>query len=158
MSLLVTFIILNIINVIIQTVKSLATIKCGKCGAAITNAVAYGFYTIIVVYMVCELDLWVKVLIIGLCNLVGVFVVKWIEELSNKDKIWKVEVSVRNKDFCNVKKDLDGTNISYNFVNTSDNKWVTFNVYCSTQEESKLVHKVCDDYHAKYFISETKKF
>ena len=52
MSLLTTFILLNILNVIIQTVKSLATVKCGKTVAALVNAVAYGLYTIVVVYMI----------------------------------------------------------------------------------------------------------
>ena len=37
MNLLTLFIILNIVNVIIQTVKSIATIKCGKYMAAFVN-------------------------------------------------------------------------------------------------------------------------
>ena len=45
MNLLLVFIILNIINVVLQTVKSLATVKCGKGVAAIVNALAYGLYT-----------------------------------------------------------------------------------------------------------------
>ena len=43
--LLIIFIVLNIFNVIIQTVKSIATVKCGKGAAALINAVAYGLYT-----------------------------------------------------------------------------------------------------------------
>ena len=54
MNLLITFIILNIINVVIQTIKSLATVKCGKGVAAIVNAVAFGLYTIVTVYMLCD--------------------------------------------------------------------------------------------------------
>ena len=49
MNLLTLFIILNIVNVIIQTVKSIATIKCGKYMAAFVNAVAYGLYTVVVI-------------------------------------------------------------------------------------------------------------
>ena len=45
MKLLILFIVMNIANVVIQTIKSLATVKCGKWGAAIVNAVAYGLYT-----------------------------------------------------------------------------------------------------------------
>ncbi len=158
MNLLVIFIILNIVNVVIQTIKSLATVKCGKCGAAVANALAYGFYTIVVVYMVCDLDLWLKVVVVGACNLVGVFIVKWVEEISRKDKIWKVEVSVRNRERYDVMKDLDHFGVSYNYINTSDDKWTTFNVYCATQKESEFVHEICKNYHAKYFISETKSF
>ena len=72
--LLFTFIILNIANVIIQTVKSLATVKCSKGVAAVVNAVAYGLYTIVTVYMLCDLELYLKASIVALCNLVGVYV------------------------------------------------------------------------------------
>ena len=92
--LLITFIVLNIVNVIIQTVKSIATIKCGKCWAAAVNAIAYGLYTVVVVYTVCDLPLCLKVTIVALCNLVGVFTVKFIEEKSRKDKLWKVEATI----------------------------------------------------------------
>ena len=44
-NLLLVFIFANIVNVIIQTIKSLCTIKCGKGMAALVNALAYGFYT-----------------------------------------------------------------------------------------------------------------
>ena len=79
MKLLILFIVLNVANVIIQTVKSIATIKCGKTVAALVNAVAYGLYTVVVVYTVCDLNLWVKVLVVAVANLIGVYVVKWIE-------------------------------------------------------------------------------
>ena len=45
------FIALNVINVIIQTVKSIVTINGSKWSASIINAVAYGIYTIVVVFM-----------------------------------------------------------------------------------------------------------
>ena len=39
--LLILFITMNILNVIIQTIKSIATIKSGKIVAALVNAIAY---------------------------------------------------------------------------------------------------------------------
>ena len=87
-TLLLTFILLNIANVIIQTVKSIATLKCGKGVAAIVNAVAFGLYTIVTVYLMCDLDLYLKAGIVALCNLVGVYVVKWCEEKARKDRLW----------------------------------------------------------------------
>ena len=95
MNLLVLFIVMNAFNVILQTIKSLCTVNCGKTIAAIVNAVTYGFYTVIVVYMSCELPLWEKAFIIGLCNLVGVYIVKFFEEKARKDKLWKVEMTVK---------------------------------------------------------------
>ena len=51
-TLLWVFIGLNVANVIIQTIKSIATIKCKPMSAAVINAVAYGLYTVVLVYMV----------------------------------------------------------------------------------------------------------
>ena len=94
--LLLIFIILNITNVIIQTVKSLVTVKCGKTAAALINAVAYGLYTVVVIYTVCELPLYLKALIVAICNLVGVYVVKLIEERA-RGTLRKSSVSYNQK-------------------------------------------------------------
>ncbi|MDE6284294.1 MAG: hypothetical protein K2M17_00935 [Bacilli bacterium] len=157
-NLLVTFILLNIVNVIVQTAKSIITVKGGKGTAAITNALAYGFYTIVVVYMLCELPLLLKALVIGLCNLVGVYLVKLLEEKGRKDKIWKVELSIDKRYVTGLSTDLEIFNISYNHIATSDLKYELFNCYLPTQQESILVNELAQKYHAKYFITETKSF
>ena len=104
--LLITFILLNITNVIIQTIKSLVTVKCGKTAAALINAAAYGLYTVVVIYTVCELPLYLKALIVAICNLVGVYVVKLIEERARRDKLWKVEATIPVEIAEKVKHDL----------------------------------------------------
>lgn len=154
MNLLLTFILLNIANVIIQTIKSLATIKCGKTAAAIVNAVAYGLYTIVTVYMLCELPLWWKAGIVALCNLVGVWVVKYFEEKARKDKLWKVEATVDPEHSKNLMEILDSENVPYNYIDVK--KYYIFNIYCATQLESRYVKETLDLCHAKYFASESK--
>lgn len=153
--LLVFFILLNIVNVIIQTVKSLATIKCGKAMAALANAVAYGLYTVVVVYMVCDLPLSFKVLVIALCNLVGVFVVKWGEEKARKDKLWKIEATVHGLNTKSLHHDLKKQGIPHNYI-SDVGKYSIFNIYCESQKESKLAREVLKANDAKYFVSETK--
>ena len=156
-TLLLTFIILNILNVIIQTVKSIATVKCGKTAAAIINAVAYGLYTIVTVYMLCDLSLWLKALIVAVANLIGVYVVKLLEEKARKDKLWKVEATLLNQnlgenDDCII--ELRENNISFNYIDI--NKYLIINCFCATQKESSTVKSILDKYNAKYFVSETK--
>ena len=156
--LLIGFIILNVVNVIIQTVKSIATIKCGKVPAAVINAVAYGLYTIVVVYTVCELPLWLKATVVAVANLVGVYVVKVLEEKARKDKLWKVEATLRSQniepqyDDCII--ELRESNIPFNYIDA--NKYIIVNCYCATQKESAQVKIILDKYHAKYFVSESK--
>lgn len=152
--LFITFVILNIVNVIIQTIKSLATVKCGKTVASIVNAVAYGLYTVVVVYTVCDLPLWLKVVVVGVANLIGVYVVKLIEEKSRKDKLWKVECTVPQENAYYLAIELKNQ-VPFNYIENVG-KYAIFNIYCATQEQSATVKLILNEYNAKYFVSETK--
>lgn len=151
--LFIVFVVCNIINVIVQTVKSIATIKCGKLGASIINAVAYGFYTYIVILMVCELPLLTKCLVVGGCNLVGVFLVKWCEEKARKDKLWKVEATIPSEYRQALHEELKKT-IPHSYVPIG--KYTIFNLYCATQKDSQKAKEILTKYKAKYFVSESK--
>lgn len=155
MKLLWLFIILNIVNVVLQTIKSIATIKCGKVVAALINAVAYGLYTVVVVYTVCDLDLRVKVAVVALANFVGVFVVKLIEEKARKDKLWCVQATIWQNYTESLHKDLDIANIPHNYIDNVG-RYTLFNVYCETQAQSAKAKAILDMYSAKYFVSESK--
>ena len=155
MKLLILFIVMNVLNVIIQTVKSICTIKCGKTVAAIVNAVAYGLYTYIVVLTMCDLPLLAKCLIVAGANFVGVFVVKFIEEKARKDKLWKVEATVWQHYTESLHKDLDVANIPHNYIDNVG-KYTLFNVYCETQAQSAKAKAILGMYSAKYFVSESK--
>ena len=155
MNLLVIFIVLNIVNVIIQTVKSIATLKCGKGTAAIINAVAFGLYTIVTVYLMCDLDLYLKAGIVAACNLVGVYVVKWLEEKARKDKLWEVRATVYEPYTESLHNDLEKNDIPHNYIQNVG-KYTVFNIYCATQTESKQVKGLLDYHKAKYFVSESK--
>ena len=148
------FVALNIANVVIQTVRSIATIKCGKVMASLTNAVAYGLYTVVVVYTVCDLNLWLKVVVVAIANLVGVYVVKELEERARKDKLWKVEATVSADKAEEVKWHFEHRNIPHNYIDIGE--YVIFNAYCQYQSESAKVKEILNEYEAKYFVSESK--
>ena len=149
------FLALNVVNVVIQTVKSIVTVNGGKMLAAVINAVTFFIYTFCVVYMNADgLGLFWKALIIGLINFVGVYVVKLIEEKSRKDKLWKVEATIPIELAEKVKHDLKANNLPHNYIDIE--KYFLFNVYCETQEQSNTAKVVLDYYNAKYFVSESK--
>lgn len=153
--LLMIFIALNIVNVIIQTVKSIATVKCGPLVAALVNAVAYGLYTVVTVYMMCELGLGLKAVIVALCNLIGVYIVKLCEVKSRKDKLWKVEATVLGIHTEAMRAELNGANLSNKYI-PNIGKYTEFNIYCDTQKESAKAKAILAKYNAKYFVSESK--
>lgn len=153
MKLLIFFIVLNIVNVILQTVKTLVTNKGGKWVAAWGNAIAYGVYTVLLVYMACDLSLWAKVFIVGGCNLLGVYIVKLVEEKMQKDRVWKIELTVPTKNAAEV--DWYSDAIPHGMIKLSE-KHTMFNFYCATKEESKQVKDLAEKYGGKYFASEAK--
>ena len=149
------FLALNVVNVIIQTVKSIVTINGSKMSAAVINAATFFIYTFCVVYMNADgLGLFWKALIIGVINFVGVYVVKLIEEKSRKDKLWKVEATVSREVALDLVRKLKANDLPYNYVDID--KYYLFNVYCATQKQSAKVKEVLDSYNAKYFVSESK--
>ena len=146
-----SYIVFNILNVIIQTVKSIVTIKCNKWIAAIVNAVAYGLYTYIVVLTASDLDLWFKIAVTAFANLVGVFVVKFIEEKNRKDRLWKVEATFDRQYLEAIHKSVA---IPHNYIDIGSH--VIFNFYAENQRQSSIVKDVVQKYNGKYFVSESK--
>lgn len=155
MKLLGLFIVMNVLNVIIQTIKSIATIKCGKTAAAAINALAYGLYTYIIVLTNCDLPLLAKCLIVASANFVGVWVVKFFEEKARKDKLWKVEATVLRGHTERLHSTLDRLDIPHNYLENVG-KYTLFNIFCETQKESALAKEVLEKHNAKYFVSESK--
>ena len=154
MKLLITFIILNIFNVILQTVKSICTVKCGKTVAAIVNAVAFGLYTVVIVFTNADLPLMQKVLVVALSNLIGVYIVKWIEEKKRKEKLWAIRFTVKDNEGEKIINELENKDISYGY--DVRGKYIIFETFCNSKEETLKVKEIVKRFNAKYFISENK--
>jgi uncharacterized protein YebE (UPF0316 family) len=150
--LLISFIIFSTINVVIQTAKSIITYKGGKFAAATANALAYGLYTYIIVLTMCELPMILKAVITALVNFVGVYLVKWAEEKTEKTKLWKIEISVLAENADKIRNALDAFGVSRD-DGKKVGKWVKFDTYCYTKKESAFVREIAERYKAKYFAS-----
>lgn len=155
MKLLTIFIIANLVNVIIQTIKSIATIKCGKGVAAWVNGLAYGFYTYIVILMSADLPLLAKCFIIGGCNLVGVYVVKYFEEKARKDKLWRIDVRMPK---CLSNKLTKDYSVPFEITAQLADEYDIVSFYCYTQEQTtKVKEHWVKQYGLKYCAIEGKE-
>lgn len=152
MTFLLTFIALSIINVVFATVKSILTIKGGKIIASVVSGGYFAFYNIMLIYTVADFPMWQKCSITFVCNVLGVFVVKWAEEKARKDKLWKVELTVP----CDYAEaiDFDLRDVPHSYIPVG--KYTLFNFYCATQKESAKVKAIAEQYKAKFFVAESK--
>ena len=90
-----------------------------------------------------------------MCNFIGVFIVKLIEEKARKDKLWKVEATVPRANVGELSLVLEEYKLPYNCFKTSGD-YSIFNIYCATQEQSRFAKLALDGHFAKYFVSESK--
>ena len=153
--LLIIFVVLNVVNVVLSTVRSICTINCGKTIAALANAISYGLYTVVVIYTVCDLPLLLKVVVVALCNFIGVYVVKLVEQKARKDKLWKVEATIPAEYTQDLHCTLTAEEIPNNYI-VGVGKYSVFNCYCATQKDSAKVKAILNQFNAKYFVSESK--
>lgn len=154
MNTILLFALCTAVNVILSTIKSILTVKGGKLSASLINALTYGFYSYVIVLTSADgMPIWLKMAITAVCNFVGVYLVKLIEEKARKDRLWKVELTVPTKYTNTI--DFDLHDVPHSYIELSD-KHTLFNFYCATQKESAKVKAVANQYEAKYFVAESK--
>jgi hypothetical protein len=158
MTAIIIFSVATIINVTLSTIRSICTIKCGKWWSAITNAICYGFYPLIVMLTAKDtVSIIVNMAITAVANFVCVWIIKYIEEKSRKDKMWKVEMAIplgqADEVIYRLKHTEDFIPFNYNFLG----KWCVLNCYCATQEETAFVRDLAKNYNGKISAYESQK-
>lgn len=156
MNTILLFALCTAVNVILSTIKSILTVNGGKVSASLINAITYGFYSYVIVLTSADgMPIWLKMAITAVCNFVGVYFVKWIEEKARKEKLWKVEFAVSadyNADI--VKLMVADHDIPCNYFYAG--KWIMFNCYCSTQEQTRAVKEIAHNCNGKISAYESK--
>lgn len=157
MNAILIFAIATIVNVTLSTIRSLCTIKGGKWLSAITNAVCYGFYPLIVMLTAKgTVGIIVNMGITAIANFVCVWIIKFIEEKARKDKLWKVEMAIPNNYADEVIERLKGTGnwipFNYNYLG----KWCIFNCYCDTQDQTTFAKNLSKEFGGKISAYESK--
>ena len=157
MEIIILFATLQIINVILNTAKTLIMSRTDNPHmSALINAITFGFY-VAVVKQIATLDLTTTIIITVITNVIGVYITYAIARKLRKDDLWKVEIFAPNQsDMLSICDLLDEGNVSY----YPDDHLIT--AYCYTQTESKTVNdalKLTAEHGVKYNITViTKKF
>ena len=155
MNAIILFVICTAVNVILSTIKSIATIRGGKFMAALMNALTYGFYSwVIILTTIDNLSTVSKMLITAACNFVGVYLVKLIEEKTRKEKLWQLSITVPQKYIEALHHDYTQINLPHNYIDVV--KWGVFTIYCETQKDTTKALEIAKQYGAKCFATENK--
>lgn len=166
---IIAFFILQLLNVILSTIKTVATVKSPFWAAAIVNAIYYGFYTFIIKAIgdanfkeFCGIKVTVpSVVIIAiitiLTNLIGVYISLKLMDKIKKDDLWLLKVTVMNYDYESFINDLNSKGLKYLLIS---NTWVDrkpIEIYVYNKEESSIALKIIKKYpKTKYCCIVTK--
>ena len=150
------FVILNFVNVLINTARSLTTVKGGKWIASLMNALCYGYYTIIIfITATYEIPLVLKIIAVAIVNFIGVFTIKFCEEKIQKEKLWVYNIIGINTEIEEkIRTFLNNTNVKY-YSEELDNNYWTMAIFSETQKESVLINSILNNYSVKFYAVET---
>lgn len=151
------FFLSSIVNVVLNTIKSIVTIKGSTLHAAIANAITFGFYTFIVKQM-AEVDLIISIPLTMIANFIGVYVAIGVLNLFKKDRLWKISCTVPAKKNIDVEaiakildsKDIENKIVPYKFGNTLE-------IYSYSQGESVFIKEIITKEQLKYTVVEIEK-
>ena len=155
----VVFFVCSLINVILNTLKTIIMHKEQKISSTIINAITYGFYAIIVVMTASALDLWITILITIVANAIGVYGSMWLLERFKKDSLWEITATIQNdkNDIDYIIEELEKENISFNIIYTFNEKETIFHIYSKNQKESQTIKNLLDNMtYAKYIVHEER--
>lgn len=152
---IVVFFVCQLINVALNTIKTIIMYKEEKISSSLINAITYGFYAIIVVMTASALPLWLTIVITFITNLIGVYGSMWVLDRFKKDKLWEITATVDEEESRHLATMLDLNKIAYTELQASNNK-VVFNIYSHNQKESAWIKFYLDSGNAKYIVHEER--
>lgn len=153
------FVILNFINVLVNTARSLTTVKGGKWVASVMNALCYGYYTVIIVITATyEMPLLMKCIAVAIVNFVGVFTIKFCEEKMQKEKRWVflATAKIENNAIVEVAQKLKALDIKLLYTEVIANELYSLQIFSNTRKESEMITAILENYNIKFSAIETK--
>lgn len=158
MEFLLLFIILSLVNVILNTIKSIVTVTGRTIVSAIVNAITFFVYTYVVIYTASdELEMLTKAIITAITNFIGVYISAWILKALRKDKLWQITATVKiNKQGLvnTLEKPLEDLGISFTCQTTNKGSKYVYHIYSENQKQSIVIKNILKEHNAKYIVHE----
>lgn len=150
---IVLFFVLNLINVILGTMRSILTVKSTPFVSMIINTVSYTFYSGIV-KLVSGQDMIVVLVTTALTNIIGVYIARFILDKAKKDKLWRITATIPNRKDC--EEIISALSKKASVIYKGEGVELV-DIYSKTQGESTVIKEVLAPYKVKYSVVEIDK-
>ena len=151
------FIILQIVNVILSTIKSIVLSKGYKWGTIISNTIYFGIYTAVLKQLALIDDMFLLVVITMIANFFGTWVGFDILERIRKADLWIVKTVVTIDRIKDYKAALNEAGIKYISYQTTWDECTAVDIFSESRDESKTIKKILEQFDAKYSVYVSSK-
>lgn len=149
------FFILNLINVILGTLRSILTVKSTPFVSMLINTISYTFYSGIV-KLVSGQDIVVVLTTTAITNIIGVYIAQFILNKTKKDKLWRITATIPQRvDMKELSEKLSIKDIEHVIYSGENAKLV--DIYSRTQGESLVIKEILSPLKVKYSVVEIEK-
>lgn len=145
------FLLISLVNVMLNSIKSICVVRYGRGINVLMNVIAYSFY-VVVVKQTASLPLIITIAATAAANALGVWLSYVILDMLQKDRLWKIEVVVPHH--CTDVLHITLNYVPHTYIEAGPK--TVFNFYCSTKKETREVVEQCKKYNGKFFAVENK--
>lgn len=152
---IVIFVIIQLVNVFLSTIKSVLTVNGSKSTAAIINSISYTIGAVIT-KLLTEQSFVVAIVVTFFANLIGVYAAKLFLETTKKEKLWLYLATMTNVDEQKeVEKELKYRNIQFTLLTAENNRYF-ITIFSYSKAESAYIRELLKQHHIKYSILENQ--
>ena len=147
-----TFILLQFLNIVIATFKSVLLIKGTKVHAALINAVSYSLAIFITYVVSNEISIYYSIPITFILNLIGVYIGLAILEKLRKDQLWRISTTIKKDYLDDYIKELRTVGVQLMPYETGRQDYSVVDVFSTNREETRKIQPIIKKYEVKYTI------
>lgn len=149
------FIVIQLINVFLSTIKSVITVNGSKTTAAVINAISYTFGAVIT-KLLTQQSFVVAIVVTFLSNLVGVYAAKFFLEATRKEKLWLYLATITSvEEQQKIETELKYRNVKFTLL-TAENDRYFITIFSYSKAESAFIIELLKQYHIKYSVLESQ--
>ena len=149
---IILFIILQIVNVVLSTIKSLILIKGYKWASIIANTIYFGVYTAVLKQLTLIDNICLLIIITMAANFFGTWVGIVITDKVRKADLWTIATVVKKEYVKDYKQALNEAKIKYISYQTTWDECAAIDIFSENRSQSKTIKEILLRFNAKYSI------
>lgn len=153
---IILFATIQIVNVVLSTVRSILTVNGSKMTASLVSSISYTVGAI-TTKLLTQQNFEVVIVVTFLTNLFGVYIAKLILEKSKKAKLWTITATLRGGDKDMVESELMKRGVKFTLCPALNDRFL-INIFSYSKGESTIVKEIMDNCGAKFTITENFLF